>query len=198
MEIELKYDLGRTAEDPAVILESTLVQNVADGAVSIFPMNAIYYDTEDLALAKEKIAFRIRQEGTHFVGTLKWNSETTEALSCREEMNIQLTEEDLQKGPSLAIFDQSGIADLLAQAVGDKPLVPLMEMRFLRKQVRLDTGHSISELSIDIGEVEAGGNTCPIHELELEYYSGSREDDRTDFLLASGAQEQICTRVRFA
>ena len=64
--------------------------------------------------------------------------------------------------------------DRLKQLAGDAPLTPLMEMTFVRRQTRVDTGDSISELSIDRGDILAGGKTAPI--LELELLSGSEED----------------------
>ncbi|MBR1990141.1 MAG: inorganic triphosphatase, partial [Firmicutes bacterium] len=43
-------------------------------------------------------------------------------------------------------------------------------------QVRIDTGKSISELSVDKGEVRAGEKSAPILELEIELFSGEEAD----------------------
>ena len=42
--------------------------------------------------------------------------------------------------------------------------------------MRIDTGRSISELSIDVGKIICGENTAPISEMEIELYSGDEED----------------------
>ena len=60
--------------------------------------------------------------------------------------------------------------------VGKRTLLPVMDIFFSRRQMRLDTGKSICELSVDRGEIVAGGRTAPIAELEIELYSGEEDD----------------------
>ncbi|MDD5922008.1 MAG: CYTH domain-containing protein [Eubacteriales bacterium] len=176
MEIELKYDLTEQPDASDKIFNDVMIHFLEDGEIEKIPMSAVYYDTDTLDLAKEKIAFRIRNEGGKYVGTLKWNNETAEELSMREEMNIHLPKEAAEGEPDIGIFRESGISDDLIRICGKKKLVPIVTMRFTRSQVRVDTGTSISELSIDFGEIHANGKTAPIHEMELEYFSGDVED----------------------
>ena len=51
-----------------------------------------------------------------------------------------------------------------------------MEVDSVRHQVRIDTGKSISELSVDKGEVRVGEKSAPILELEIELFSGEEAD----------------------
>ena len=51
-----------------------------------------------------------------------------------------------------------------------------MEMEFVRKQMHIDTGKSISMLSYDEGEIRTTCGNAPISELEIELYSGDQED----------------------
>ncbi len=60
----------------------------------------------------------------------------------------------------------------------DKPLHSLLETRFLRSRMRVDTGKSICEVAIDEGEIVTDFGTLPICELEIELFSGEQEDVR--------------------
>jgi len=59
---------------------------------------------------------------------------------------------------------------------GKQKLEPVLSMDFERRQVRVDTGNSISVLSFDDGKISAGGKTIPIMEMEIELYSGSEDE----------------------
>lgn len=61
-------------------------------------------------------------------------------------------------------------------AVGDKPLKPIMNIDCLRRQISVDTGKSISVVSLDIGTILTDTATAPITELEIELYSGDEDD----------------------
>lgn len=176
MEIELKY-LLRDPEEIDRIFGDPAIQRMKD-ETEVLPMHAVYFDTEDRKLARERIAFRVRKEGDRYIATLKWSQEQREAgeLYRREELNVPVSDEEMIRAPKVSLFDTSPMEDRLKQLAGDEPLTPLMEMTFVRRQTRVDTGDSISELSIDRGDILAGGKTAPILELELELLSGSEED----------------------
>jgi len=55
-------------------------------------------------------------------------------------------------------------------------LMPVMEMEFVRKQMHVDTGKSISVVSCDEGEIRTAVGSAPISEVEVELYSGDQED----------------------
>ncbi len=200
MEIELKY-LFNDDVDPQTIFADEEIQQIMDaGSEEIIPMDAIYLDTADGALRKKGIAFRVRQEGSQPVATLKWGGKQEAGLHVRGELNVSVSE-DFVKSPSLAIFQGSDIYEELAEIVAraettGEPaqeavvgrteggtasqsaprLIPVMEMKFTRRQVRLDTGLSISEMSLDEGEIITINGTEPILELEIELYAGDQED----------------------
>lgn len=176
MEIELKY-LLRDPEEIDRIFGDPAIQRMKD-ETEVLPMHAVYFDTEDRKLARERIAFRVRKEGDRHIATLKWSQEQREAgeLYRREELNVPVYDEEMIRAPRVSLFDTSPMEDRLKQLTGDAPLKPLLEMNFVRRQTRIDTGDSISELSIDRGDILAGGKTAPILELELELLSGSEDD----------------------
>ena len=68
------------------------------------------------------------------------------------------------------------IYEKLESAVLGKELVLMMEMSFVRRAVRLDTGTGIFELSVDNGNISCRGKTKQINELEIELFSGSNDE----------------------
>ena len=80
------------------------------------------------------------------------------------------------ESPNLSIFKGSEIYGELLELAGDKELIPLMEVECLRRLMMVDTGKSISMVSLDVGQVITSGGSSDISELEVELYSGDRDD----------------------
>lgn len=175
MEIELKYSIP----DPSVIGEMWTDEVFRGfGEIDIdsqVQMNAVYYDTSEMILNKEKAAFRIRMENSQPVATLKWGDSQQDGLFEREELNIKLTGERCRK-PGLQLFAESAVGRRLAELVGDRPLVEVLRTEYLRKIKRIDTGRVIFEADLDEGEIVTPKGNLKICELELEHYSGDIEE----------------------
>ena len=60
--------------------------------------------------------------------------------------------------------------------MADKKLVPVMEMDYVRKAIQVDTGKSISVVSLDEGTIHTSKGDSDILEVEVELYSGDQED----------------------
>ena len=176
MEIELKYRM----EDESVmdaVFQDPYIEMIKDKQTEeTIDMYAVYFDTEDRRLLAEGIAFRIRREGCGLQATLKWNGSSEDGMHKREELNVTVDDPEKLHAPDIDIFSQSDMGDALLEIVGEKTLVPLMEVDSVRHQVRIDTGKSISELSVDKGEVRVGEKSAPILELEIELFSGEEAD----------------------
>lgn len=179
MEIELKY----TIDDEAVaeaIFQDPYIQMIKDKQTEEdIEMHAVYFDTEDRRLYREGIAFRVRKEGDILQATLKWNGSSEDGMHKREEINVPVDDEAKLYTPDVEIFEQSEMCDVLKEVVGARALMPMMDVNFIRHQVRIDTGKSISELSVDRGEVQCCGKRAPILEMEIELYSGEEDDMRS-------------------
>jgi triphosphatase len=175
MEIELKYHLPKP-EDVDRILNDPRIYNATDeDSEEIVNMRASYFDTPDKQLFRRGIAFRVRSESNKVVATLKWNGMSEDGMHMREEINIPVPEEKL-KNPDIEIFRMTSMYDTLKKIVENRKLILVLEMVFDRRQVRLDTGNMICELSFDTGNIYYGGHMGPISEFELELYSGDRKD----------------------
>ena len=177
MEIELKYTIADRALIEEIFNDDQVRRYKDENTEVLIPMNAVFYDTPDYKLQRAGFAFRIRREGDENVATLKWGGTTSEGMHKRQELNITLDDEEARH-PAISIFGQDEVGGELERLIGDEPLEALMEIQYLRRQVRLDTGKSISELSADEGFVRANGGETPICEMEIELYSGDEEDMR--------------------
>lgn len=179
MEIELKYLIKDENAIKRILEDSYLVEIKDQQSEEEKEMHAIYFDTEDKSLYQRSIAFRIRRENSKLIATLKWNGYSEDGMHKREEINVPVDNETKLTNPDITIFDQSEMYSILEEATGEKPLLPVMDILFHRHQMRLDTGKSICELSVDKGLISANGKTAPILELEIELYSGDEADMRS-------------------
>jgi len=175
MEIELKFLVDEEFTRDRFFNDGHLKELAAQETFETIAMKAVYYDTEDGDMMEREIAFRIRHEDDRLVATLKWGGGAEEGLHERGELNVTV-DEAFCAAPKASIFAGSEIYEAIGPEVGEKLLHPVMEMEYIRKQVHIDTGRSISVLSYDEGEIRTTGGTAPISELELELYSGDQED----------------------
>ena len=176
LEIELKYAIPdkNIAED--IWQDSCLADMGEPVSKEQLTFKAAYFDTEDGILASNDIAFRVRIEGSRSVASLKWGGKSEGALHTREEINVPIDGEACLIMPDPAIFKESEIGLQMMKLIEEKPLASVMETGFLRRRMRVDTGGSIVEVSIDTGDIMTDAGSQPICELELELFSGSQDD----------------------
>ncbi|HWQ77457.1 MAG TPA: CYTH domain-containing protein [Anaerovoracaceae bacterium] len=178
MEIEMKYvikdkDTARSIWEDEYLLS----MEEKDSREKVY-MKAAYFDTDDYVLSRNDIAFRVRMEGSRIVASLKWNGASVKGLHTREEINVPIKDEACFIAPDPEIFKESDTGREMMDLVRGRTLHSLMETRFLRSRVRIDTGKSICEVAVDEGEIVTDFGTLPICELEIELFSGDKEDIR--------------------
>lgn len=176
MEIEMKLAIKEKAEAD-LIWEHDYLREIGDvDSRETVYMKAAYFDTEDYILSKHDIAFRVRMEGNRVVASLKWNGSSQEGLHIREEVNVPIDDPACFLQPSADIFIESEAGRDLMPMIENKILHSLLEIHFLRRRLRIDTGRSILEVAIDTGDIISGFGNLPICELEIELFSGEQED----------------------
>lgn len=173
MEIEVKYHLTDEEQIDQILADSRIQQATDLHSEEKICMKAAYFDTADRRLNREGITFRIRREDERVVATVKWNGSSEEGMHQREEINVPVDEYRL-RAPDPDIFRESPMAARMKELIGERKLELMMEADFVRRQVRLDTGDAISELSFDIGEIRVKGRTGRLSEMEIELYSGDK------------------------
>lgn len=168
-EIELKLELA--PEDAAAITSIALPFGFEAGKSKTQTLRSIYYDTPDTALAKARIAARVRLKGKQWIQTVKLPGDSTGSglHSPREyEVTVSSSQFDLS-----AVSDEAARAEIQA-VLGDQPLAPRFETVINRslRMVKTADGSGV-EVAVDQGEVVAGALRQPLTELELELKSGS-------------------------
>ncbi|MEG0923968.1 MAG: CYTH domain-containing protein [Anaerovoracaceae bacterium] len=176
MEIELKYAVTDKLVSEKILEDQYLTAIKDKNSDERIKMDAVYFDTADGVLRDASIALRVRRENNKIISTIKWNGSAEDGLHIREEINIPVDDEKFLEEPKLDIFDQCPMGEILRELVGDKKMVPIMQINFVRKQMRIDTGKSISVISLDKGEIITDKGNAPISELEIELYSGDKDD----------------------
>lgn len=142
------------------------------GADSI-ELHAHYFDTDDQALARARIALRVRLEGDTWVQTIK--TPGPDELS-RIEWNHP------RSGPTLdlSVYADTHVEPLLLAVAHRLRCRYVTEITRLKKIV--PTGSGTAELAYDEGAIRAGDIAVPVHEFEIEGISG----DTTDLFALSG------------
>lgn len=175
MEIELKYLLRDDLAKDRILNDKHLLEIKNPACDETVQMRAIYLDTAEGDLRGLQIALRARFENERVVVTLKWKGSAQDGLHVRGELNVPAGSEYLDN-PTVDIFKGSEIYDELLAAVSDKKLIPVMEMDYVRKAIQVDTGKSISVVSLDEGTIHTSKGDAEILEVEVELYSGDQED----------------------
>lgn len=176
METEFKFSLNDTAVFDSIVENAEINKMGIDGVETI-DMHASYFDTPEQDFRKTGIAYRIRQEDERITATIKWDVDVSDGLHRREEFNLVVNDERFAENPDIGIFISSDAYDVLYDAAGDKKLVKTISMDYTRRQFKVDTGKSISCISVDEGVIHhIDGYDLPIRELEIEWYYGDEDD----------------------
>ena len=178
MEIELKYKIDNVEQFERILANEWITSITENAKPEVVQMKAAYFDTEDLTLVKHNIAFRIRSEGERTIATLKWRDidDGISGLYIRSEINIPVTDPINYSNPDPNVFIESAEGKDLIEIIDKKPLVNIFDMLFIRRRTRIDYEQSIIELSFDEGNIIVGSESIPLCELELEIFSGNKED----------------------
>ncbi len=176
MEIEFKYKIPDSELAERIFSDPDIIAITDDDSEETIDLHAIYFDTDDRRLSREGITFRTRKEGSSYIATIKWNGSSENGLYVREEINVPLPDITKFKIPDYGVFSQSPMYDTLQDVIGTRELKKRVEVKVTRRQIRIDTGKSICEISYDNGIVINGSSQGTISEMEVELYSGSRED----------------------
>jgi len=152
-------------------------------------LHSVYFDTPDQTLRQRRAALRIRRVGkgvkTARIQTLKTSCENDSALSSRGEWEANIPGDNL----SLSALLNTAWPQIDHDGSLFAALAPSFATVFERTKwmVTAQDG-SVIEVAFDLGEVQAGGQSSVICELELELRSG---DPMSLFTLAQQLAEQV-------
>jgi triphosphatase len=168
-EIELKFQIPPASR-------SALSEALRDAAGATTRLRARYFDTSDRLLARSAFALRLRQEGEGWVQTLKGRGD---GLMTRLEHNAPLGTGSGDEAPALSLERHAGtpagaaLRALLARA-GRTPadLALQFSTDITRTHAEVQAEGAVVELALDIGQIEGGGQTLPVWEIEFELVGG--------------------------
>lgn len=137
------------------------------------PLHNIYYDTPGQDLYEERVALRLRRVGSstdpQWRQTLKMGGRSDSALSHRGEWEVPLAGAEL----SLDALEATPWPEFDPDGSRFEALAPCLVTAFERTSWSVrQRGGSVVEVSLDIGQVVAGGQSAPLCELELELVAG--------------------------
>ncbi len=147
VEIERKYDVDESAVPPRLVGAGPVALESAPSTVELV---AVYFDTEGLDLADNRIALRVRHGGADAGWTVKLPGDEG-----RTEVSWPLGEaEGTEPG---SVHPPAEVVDTLRSYIGDAPLEPLARVTNTRTTVILEdaAGFAIAELCDDHVRSEA-------------------------------------------
>ncbi len=166
-EIELKLLLSKEGLEKMLSLDF-MVQAIRPHSKKVRRLISTYYDTEDLALKAQGIAFRVRDKGDGtFEETVKTGKKASGALSERLELNLPLAD----NVPVLQGFKALGLGVELS-ALAPDGVRALFTVDVERITYILDYAGASIELAIDKGAVCCGEKRDSIDEVEFELLTG--------------------------
>ncbi len=186
MEKEYKYRVQDEKIFDKIVDECEFIKDGYSSVESI-DMKAVYFDTDERDFINKGVAYRIRHENDRITATIKWDKDVRDGYHIREEFNLVVNDERYAEHPDIEMFRSSDAYDVLHEASGEKTLSPMIGMEYNRRQIKVDTGKSISCISIDKGVIHhIDGHDIPVLELEIEWFYG----DENDFMKLAGTIQQ--------
>jgi triphosphatase len=165
IEIELKLQLSpKTAKK---LTSHPLLANIQPQKMRL--LNT-YYDTPKLDLHAKRVAVRFRKKGEQWLLTVKSAEPASGGLAMRSEWETAATPGNFD----FSHVDTDELRDFLERA--SEQFEPIFTTDFRRQIWHVPFGESLIELAVDRGNIESGGRSTPICEIELELLSGKVED----------------------
>jgi len=156
-EIELKLHVPQACS-------ASFEKALRRGAVQTIHLRAMYFDTPERQLARQKVALRLRLENNQWVQTLKMSSGNSTLM--RIELNHVRPSPELD----LAVYTGSPAESIISTLNG--PLTMCYEVQVLRlmRHSRIPSG--TVEIAYDTGFIRSEGLELPLREVEFELKRG--------------------------
>ena len=127
---------------------------------------SVYFDTDKQTLRKAGLTLRVRRIGDRYIQTIKTTANAS--LFERDEWESEIEDEV----PDLRLARDTALAPLLGRKFRRR-LKPMFETRVQRTVYPLVDDKRAIALTIDQGDIAAGGRLVPVCEIELELERGN-------------------------
>lgn len=173
MEIEAKFRVDDGGVFPALLALGALGPFRLVPAPEVEDQLNVYFDTADRRLRQARYGLRVRLIGQRRIATLKGAATVRDGMYERDEWEAEI-------GPSddPADWPAGELRDRVLALLGGAPVAPELSMRTLRHHVYAERGGArVAELSLDEGDISAGGLAEHFRELEIELLGGGTRAD---------------------
>src|SRR5258708_18621859 len=164
-EVERTQDV--TADSLYRLARSSLLQAARKRPSKLATLVSVYFDTDKLRLRGKGLSLQVRRIGRRHVQTMKQESKRSAALFARNEWEHQIG----GRQPELDVTKDAALRPVFNKNVR-RGLKPIFETRVRRTVYPIRSGDSEIELTLDRGKIEAGRQSTPLCELELELKRG--------------------------
>jgi inorganic triphosphatase YgiF len=162
LKLRIKPDLiGRLRRHP-------LLRELRLAASRTRKLHNVYFDTDDLALRKQRMALRVRHDGIHRVQTLKAPDQGEMGAAQRYREYEAPIDGDR---PKLALIADGDLRESLPAGTQDR-LKEAFTSDITRSTLPLCLAETKIELALDRGEIATGDKREAVCEAELELKSG--------------------------
>ncbi|MEX0958928.1 MAG: CHAD domain-containing protein [Burkholderiales bacterium] len=167
-EIELK--LSVPPQDAPRIWRSRTLSSLPRSKPVSRRLFSAYYDTPARDLARRGVALRLRRENGRWMQTVKGSGTAVSGLHARSEFETEVPAQFI----SFPALTEAGLAELVEDAAFRQSLEVVFTTDFMRATSIAEpaSGDRI-EISLDRGDIVAGGRHEALCEIELELKSGS-------------------------
>ena len=177
-ETELKLELD--CDDMSSIAMLPWLNALADGPGSREQLESVYYDTGGFDLRDKGVSLRLRRVGGRMVQTIKAKANgkggtkgnNSPFARAEWEHEIAAGHAGTSPAPDLSLAKGTALQPLVGKKLRRR-LHPVFETSVRRCSLPLRVRDGVVELAIDRGHILAGGESRPVHEVELELRQGS-------------------------
>jgi len=189
-EVELKLEVP--AHSFYRLARSSLLRAARKKSSNPATLVSVYFDTDKLKLRNKGLSLRVRRIGRRHVQTIKRESGESAALFARDEWEHPIS----GRQPDLDVAQDAALGPVFGKKVR-RSLKPIFETRVRRTVYPIQSGDSEIELTVDKGKVEAGRQSSPLCEVELELKRGeSAELFKLARMLAEEVPVQLAVKSK--
>lgn len=173
MEIEAKFRVADDHTFPALLALPAIGPFRLVAAPQPEDQRNVYFDTADRRLRQAQYGLRVRDINGRRVATLKGAAQVRDGMYERDEWEVGV-------GPSdnPADWPAGEVRARTLALAGGAALAPTLSMRTLRRHIYAERGGArVAELSLDEGDISAGGLAQHFRELEIELLAGAARAD---------------------
>src|SRR5215813_190803 len=191
-EVELKLEVP--AHSFYRLARSSLLRAARKKSSKPATLVSVYFDTDKLKLRDKGLSLRVRRIGRRHVQTIKRENGESAALFARDEWEHPIG----GRQPDLDVAQDAALAPVFGKKLR-RGLKPIFETRVRRTVYPIQSGVSEIELTVDKGKVEAGRQSSPVCEVELELKRGeSAELFKLARMLAEEVPVQLAVKSKAA